>query len=213
MKKIINIIAITGYAGTGKSTVAQMLVKKLPAAVSLCIDEPFIESPLKFQKEFEEVFNMRLDVNDYINALRIAMDSSSDALQNYFNVISSFLDEEVEKIINKSINDTQKSTIKFMIVEFFALPILSIWDRATYRIMIDAPADERNKRLYERESTDCRSKYHNINSGNIRAEAVKEILGNANRVDYLIYNNFDGHLSDKVQFLCDNILKSKSMMK
>jgi len=203
------IVAVTGHSGCGKSTVAKMLTEKLPNAKLLLLDLPFIAAPLKFAKEFEEIFKMPLDVNDHINCLRLAMDSSSEALRNYMELIRPFLDEEVEKeLVNLKADDG----VDFIIIEYISLPKLLVWRKADYRIMVDAPREERNTRLYERERDDTISIHSNPKCGEIREEAVKDFMATAHDVSYMIYNCYDDHLEKEVQYLCEKIAASKNLL-
>ena len=203
----IKTIAIAGHSGAGKSTVAGMLLEKLPNAQLLPLDLPFIAAPLKFKEEYERIFNLPLDVNDHINCLRVAMDSNPVALRNYIKLITPFLDEEISKEKEKIASRTKGTTdTKYLITDFFGFPNLSYWTKADYRIMVDAPnKQERNVRLVEREKNDTISKFWSPLCGEIREEAIGEMIANAKGIDFHISNAFDEQLAIDVQGICDTI--------
>ena len=210
-KAIIITVAITGHSGAGKSTVAKLLLEKLPNPSILSLDLPFIAAPLKFKEQYEQIFNRSLDVNDHVNNLRVAMDSSPTALCKYIEMIAPFLDEEAEKektriAAETKPGETKPGETKYLLTDYFGLPSLEYWINADYRIMVDAPNKiERNARLVEREKNDDISPFWHPQCGVVREENLREMMENAPRVDFHLANSFDEQLAKDVQGVCDVI--------
>lgn len=154
---------------------------------------------------------MTLDESDHINCLRLAMDSCPQALRRYMDLISPFLDEEIEKELARISTDST-SKVQYIVVEYISLPQLAIWSKADYRIIVDAPKEERNLRLYERERDDTISIHSNPKCGEIREAAVKDLFANAENISYLLYNTYDGHLEKEVIYLCGKISNAQNLL-
>jgi len=207
--KNCTILAITGFCGVGKTTTAKIFLKQLPDVALLPCDIYMIEAAVVYKNEFEEIFEIPLDMNDCRYSLSMGINKGDIYFKKYIELINSFVDERVQDEIKKHRTSAQ---LKFIIIEWGALPILSAWSNADYRIMVDAPKKERNIKLYERPHHPRIPKSDYLHSGERRESAVRSIMEQAQGVDFLLYNTYDEHLEKKVEYLCSKIFKEQNLL-
>jgi len=211
-KKVV-LISISGFCGTGKTTTANLFVEKLSKAVMVRGDLLMSDAALKYLEEFEKIFDMPLDVNDTYYSISKGINKGATQFGAFLELVHPFVDSEIHKIIESILVDPKKSDTEHIVIEWAALPICPIWEESDYRVMIDAPKEERNRKLYERSHPLRIPKEEYRNAGDIREEAIKKIIKDVKRINFHIYNTFDQNLVKDVQQICDSITQSKSQTK
>jgi len=205
----MKIICLTGYSGSGKSKATDLFVENLPNATSIKGSVFLRNSAPLFPKEFEEIFEIPLDVNHPEDSLREGVNKSAFQHRAYMDVIASYMENEIENTIKTA---TEKG-FGFLVIDWIELPKMEVWKRADYRIMVDAPDKIRTAHLINRGGrSENVKKFYSENTSIIRKETFKGVLCSAKLVDYLIYNEYDEHLSNEIQYLCDKIIKSKNLL-
>jgi hypothetical protein len=119
----------------------------------------------------------------------------------------------MDECLNKEYETAKLKKINphFIVAEWGVMPKLSLWNKADYRILTDAPKDERNKKLYERPHHPLIQKDDYINSGDEREKAYRDIIQSTTNNDYLIYNTYDDHLEKEVKYLETKIEEGKEL--
>jgi len=213
MRKVSKLISIAGYCGTGKSTVAKLLANNLPNSSIILGDKPMKDSPLSFVAEFEKIFGIKLDPADPYYSLSKGINKGADYFRNYLNLIYDFMDENLKKEYQSIIDDgkLKKLNPQFIIAEWGVMPKLSLWSEADYRIMVDAPKDERNRKLFERKHHPMIPKEEYRNSGDEREKAFSDVIQSTRNTDYLIYNLYDDQLKKEIEYLSQKIMQGTEL--
>ena len=196
----MKIICITGYSGAGKTTVAGILLKKLPNSALVEGDEYWRKSPLVFKNEFERIFNMPLDEKNCLQCLLSALDTGAVQGSEYMCTIIPYVDSG----IRESIEVQKKLNKDFVIVDYATLEYSKTWADADYRIVVDSPKQQRAEKFRER--TFERYGYYNDKRFDIREATIKIGLQEAKNVDFVIMNHYNmAQLEADVQKVCDRI--------
>jgi len=201
--KSICLIAVTGFCGTGKTTISRMLEATLQDAIVIAGDVHLISSTLKYTSEFESIFKMSFDSNNPAFCLSKGVNSGATPFCEYIELIHPYVNEQLLK--NIATITTENSSIQYIIIEWGALARLQVWNKAQYRIMIDAPKVERNQRLMSRPHHPQIPMSEYENAGIFREAALCDIMKKATNVNYLVYNTYDDYLARIVDYLCQKI--------
>ena len=206
----MKIICITGFSGSGKSKATDMFVENLPNSAAVMGSLFLRHSAPLFKKEFEEIFEMTLDMEHPEDSLREGVNKSAAQHRAYMDVIGSYIENE----INTAIKNAEENGCEYFIVDWIELPILEIWKKADYRIMIDAQDDVRTYHLANRRNgrSENAMKFYSERTSQIRKDTFREALVNAKGVDYLIFNEYDEHLKNEVEYLCQKIVMEKPLL-
>ena len=162
-----------------------------------------VEAALKFPNEFAEIFGFPLEVDDPRYSVSKGVNGGAKQFREYLDLVSPYVEDELQKEAKK----LRTFNTQFVIAEWGALPKLGIWEEADYRLMIDAPREERNRRLFERPHHSRISKEEYANVGDIREEAVRDIIQGATGIDHRIYNAYDERLEKDIQALSRKIME------
>jgi len=211
MDKKPTLISISGFCGTGKTTTAKIFAEKLPKVAVIRGDLPMFDAALVYPKEFENIFDMPLDVNDTHYSISKGVNKGASPFRAYLELVCQFVDCTIHREIERILANSKTSDTQHIVIEWGALPMCPIWEEADYRVMMDAPKDERNRKLYERPHPPRVPKEEYRNTGNIREEAVRDIMENAQGIDFHIYNTYDQNLEKDVEQVCQRIMCQKTL--
>jgi len=208
-------IAVTGHSGSGKTTVTKMLKEKMPNTAEVGLDITLIEAAKKFRTEFECIFQVPLDTRDVLTSLRLSMDLNPPSLLRWIQTTAPFLDAELENEIEKIARMVKVNERKILLVDYFGLPTMRFWQSADIRVMVEAISKEqREAKLVERsQKSDYISDFYNPNCGYMREENLREVMCNAQGVDFRLYNHYDQKLEQDVDNICDHIIQRKNKIK
>lgn len=143
----MKIIGITGKSGTGKSTLASLLSKKLNCK-HIDIDKighealfkPEILDSLcdKFGKEI-------LDENGTLDRKKVG--NIVFSCKDKMNILTDLTWDYMKKILNILLSQTDE----FIILEWALLPITEYWDKCDTKILVTSDYTERKNRIIERD--------------------------------------------------------------
>jgi uridine kinase len=194
-------ICISGYSGSGKTTVAKLVAANFPKSDVFDADYFMYTSTRHYPKEFKRIFRENLDWDNYANCFR-NISSVGTLSQNaeYFDLIMPFVDSKIDEI---SIYKKSRGC-EFFVVEWAFLPKLESWKKADYRVIVDAPKALRYKMLHERLCSYEKFKDDAYSVGAMRDALLTEVIENANR-NYTIINNYDERIVSNVEQLADSL--------
>ena len=196
------IICITGYAGSGKSTMSNMLENHLPNARCIHVDDYYADYVTQFPEDVEQIFGQPVDTSNgllYLEKFVRKLDVRE--YKKFCDAFNLYANYRLAKDATSIISAHQP---RFLIVEHYMLPILCIWKRADYKLLIQTNKLELQSELLSNREIFAwdRSFAKIVNS------AARECIENiAESVDYTIHNNFDDNFNEHVKNIALQILE------
>lgn len=198
----MKIICVSGQFCSGKTTAIDIMAQNLPNSAIVHGDNYLTDALLNHQKEFEEIYQVNLDLMNPTASLRSVNNiATTENIKTYIQFCNIFV-PDIEKDIEKAVVENKKQGKEFIVVEYVSLPSFNIWKYADFRIMIVPNMEIRKKKLYER--TIAKREY-NEDFELIRESAFKDIIENAKNIDFVIENNFDENFENDLIHLCQEI--------
>ena len=143
----MKLICITGKTGTGKSTIALSLAKKLNG---LYVDIDKIghqatSDPVISKKLCNTFGDIILDETGIINRKKLGniVFSDTDKMQILTDITWEYMEQELDRIL------LQKQ--QYFIFDWALLPIVKYWDMCDAKILVTSDDDIRKKRILERD--------------------------------------------------------------
>ena len=144
----MKVIGITAKSGTGKSTFAKLLAKKLHCK---CIDIDKIGHNALIQPYI---------LNDLINKFgSIILDSAGNIDRKKLGDIvfckrqeMQKLTEATEKYIYEVLDNTLSQNDNVIILDWILLPHTKYWEKCNFKILITADEEERKRRVMQRDN-------------------------------------------------------------
>jgi len=197
---IMKIICISGLSGSGKTKASDLFAKILPNSIVVHGDDFMRAWKKQNQKEFKEIFEIPHGIENPDKFRHNNM--TAEQLCNFIDASLPFVETEIEKIIRNKEN----SNFQFIIIEWTGLPGFEIWNNADYRVIVNSPLDLLVKNLRNR----MEKKGYNGEARKVRISDIKNVLPSAERVDYIINNNYkESFLYERVHFICNKIMGKK----
>ena len=143
----MKLIGITGKTGTGKSTIATTLAKKLNAQY-VNIDKIGHQStsdPIITKKLCNIFGNELLDNHGHIDRKKLGniVFSDTDKMQILTDITWEYMEQELDKIL------LQKQ--QCFIFDWALLPKVKFWDMCDFKILVTSDDTMRKKRILERD--------------------------------------------------------------
>jgi len=211
---IVKIICITGYSGSGKTTMLKLMQKYLPNSHLIYRDGNKETRNIQFPDEYEKKYGFPVNTDDVMEYfLNVAAFTANKDINNayadvnvikkYYELVADYLEKKFEETLTKI---STKSTSQYIIMDWISLPASKIWKKADYRIMVKpAKWDLLVKNVGKRKST------YEITPdiANARYLAAKDFVENAENITHVIINNYNEGYEQKIKDLCIEFITEK----
>jgi energy-coupling factor transporter ATP-binding protein EcfA2 len=206
------IICITGYSGSGKSTMIKFMQKYLPNSHFIYRDGNKEMKKIKNHEEFEKRYGLPVNTDDalkYFMEVAISVTNTDSANvyadvavnKKYLELVAAYFEikfeEELADILIKTVP-------QFVILDWISLPVFKIWNKADYRIMVrPVKWDSLLENVGRREGA------FPVTPDVVKARylATKEIIDNAENITHVVLNNYDDEYEQKIKDLCAELVK------
>lgn len=143
----MKVIGITGKSGSGKSTFASLLSKKLNCK---CVDVDEVGHQALFQpdifKELCDKFGTGvLDENGKIDRKKVGNIVFAD--KQKMNILTDL----TWNYMNKTLDNFLQQTDNFMILDWILLPYTEYWNKCSFKILVLSDDIERKNKVIERD--------------------------------------------------------------
>ena len=204
------IICISGYSGSGKTTMMRLMQKYLPDSYYITKDEEMtrIQNP----KELENIYGITVNTDnviDYFREVAVSITNTANAYtdiatdKKYLELIAIYFEEKYNERFTEILSNKAP---QFIILEWISIPQFKIWKKADYRIMVkpakwELLAENLEKRENRIPVTPEITKARYLSN--------KEIIESAEDITHEIINNYDDEYEQAIRNLCNEIV-SKS---
>jgi energy-coupling factor transporter ATP-binding protein EcfA2 len=201
------IICITGYSGSGKTTMIKLMQEYLPNSHSIYRDGNKEMLKIQNPEEFEKKYGVPVNTNDVIEYFREVAsfvtntdfanaDTDVAFVKKYLELVTIYFEIKYEEILADILT---KTTPQFVILDWLTLPLFKIWNKADYRIMVKpAKWDLLVENVRKRESA------YPVTSDIAKARylATREIIEGAENITHVVLNHFDDEYEQIIKNLC-----------
>ena len=217
-KKIIKtkIICITGYSGSGKTTMAKLMKKYLPNSCLIIKDAEM--SHIYNVEEFERnhsVIGIPVNTNNATVYFREAATictkaqesiafASADTETKYLELLSRYLEDRFNMKMKSLLSDNQ---IEFIILEFICLPVFKIWNDADFRIIV-RPSNWESLIKNVGKRGDSVTVTPDI--AKARYLSTKHILENVSNVTHEFINHYDNKYKKEIKKFCNGLTNNRN---
>ena len=211
----MKIVCISGYSGSGKTTMINFMKKYLPNAYFITKDEADIRI-IKNPGEMERIYGVPVDTDQitrYFNsvvAFRNGIDikeMSSDLKYQaqLWQLLSPYVEQKYDELLRDILS---KTTPDIVVVESSSVTRFKIWKEADYRIivrpsnwelLIEKVLQRPGRRPMSREAVIARNKF-----------TKAELIDKAENVTFEIINNYDESFETTIKDFCDKLGKECS---
>ena len=194
----MKLIGITGKTGTGKSTIATTLAKKLNAQyVSIDkIGHQSTSDPIITKKLCNIFGNELLDNNGHIDRKKLGniVFSDTDKMQILTDITWDYMEQELDKIL------LQKQ--QYFIFDWALLPKVKYWNMCDIKILVTSDDIVRKKRILERD---------HISHEYLEKRESATLDYSKLTFDYIFNNNYTNENMDSfVEVIYDKIRKENT---
>ena len=195
-KKLINkrkYIGISGGSSSGKSTVVKYFDKTINNSKVISVDKYMIKYLDVYKKDIIDILKIKDDGRHWCNYIY----NNYDDVKKWINIIK----PDIEKCITKEIN---KSCADIIIVDSFMLPLLDIFDKCDYKIIVKSKMSKKLPRAKLRITEENRIHLFDDKAikNRLKYTAFEEY---DDKYNYLIYND---DTIDKLKIECDDVIKN-----
>ncbi len=194
----MKLIGITGKTGTGKSTIATTLAKKLNAQY-VNIDKIGHQStsdPIITKKLCNIFGNELLDNHGHIDRKKLGniVFSDTDKMQILTDITWEYMEQELDKIL------LQKQ--QYFIFDWALLPKVKFWDMCNMKILVTSDDTVRKERILERD---------HITPEYLEKREAATLDYSKLTFDYIFNNNYTNeNLGSFVEVIYDKIMKENT---
>ena len=213
----MNIIGVTGYSGTGKSTAAKMLAEKMEKAKYINCDDWMHLIPTQFKDLMIKYFGKdKVESGKNAGQLLGIIFQDIERGPALFKEIMPWMNEQLSNEIEKA----QADGFENIICDWALLPALEVWSQCDLRVKVDSPTqEERYAQLLSRSFSKRSDVIANLTDEEkkMRYTAFKErdnfvdaIIGASIESDVVVKNNYDSEtLEKRINELCTKISLKK----
>jgi len=212
----MEIILITGHSCAGKQTTTAIMSRFLKNSVAIHADVYIRPGLVHLASQFKEIFGIpvtsgksesipnppyiHFEHDPSIALCQVETDpqTTSEQYMKLFHLLAQYTEKQIES----DIETAREQGKDFVIVEYVMLPILDIWKRANYRVMISSNKQARIKHLgarFERKGYSCEVAQK---SYELRQAVFGPMLDSATSVDCYITNNYDENYERDLRHMC-----------
>ena len=177
----------------------------LSNSASISGDKFWLESLVVFAEEFERIFGFPLNKEKPGASLIRAECAPSTTVEQYGELFG-LRARHIEKVIEKEIAKAKTQGKDFVVVEYVLLPVLSLWKRADFRIIITSEKSARAEHLRVRFAKYGNSEEGARRSHNLREVVFGAVVDKALSVDFVVKNNYDKAFEQDLEKVCKEIL-------
>lgn len=209
----MNIIGVTGYSGTGKSTAAKMITEKMEKAKYINCDDWMHLIPTQFKDLMIKYFGKdKVESGKSAGQLLGIIFQDIERGPALFKEIMPWMNKQLLNEIEKA----QADGFENIICDWALLPALEIWSQCDLRVKVDSPTqEERYEQLLGRSfskrsdviaNLTAEEKTRKYTSFKERDNFVDAIIGVSIESDVVVENNYDSEtLEKRISELCRKI--------
>lgn len=188
------VITISGESGSGKTTFAELLAKRIGAvvvSVDKIIDELY-QRHLKFRRQIIGAFGQEICDGEQINKKKVGelVFSDKNKQAELWFISTPFISKAVNNAIKENDN---------VIVDYKFAPKLYCFSKSDYNILIVALDDKKRKELL--------LKRDNITKKYLNARDKNRIDYDEYPFNFTLYHNYNNELTDFAEYISTRILE------
>lgn len=196
----MNIIAFVGLSGSGKTTAANIFASLLTKGEILKPTSMMFQYARENMEIFKKIFDIDRNIETFEECFQHMNKTMTREKIRELNTVSR---SYVEKQMEIRLDELRTQGAEFIIAERENLHEYSIWNIASYRILIEAEEKKRLNHIAQREIN--RRGYVDTRYINTRSTPSFDVPYEDIHIDYSLINDYNPQFCETVMQLCDKI--------